>query len=186
MAIDRTHYAVRERPFGSAQKGPGSATPPGEKLEACATLLVVDETWFSRDLPVLDAVVGFIDREMGLAFPTVQEIADATAIDPGDVARAAGALEGQYVGFQRLMTGGDPAPWFFTKVYPASRVAVGQWPSGESMVDQIVTGLTEASLGETDDEKRSKLRDAASVLGGSARDIAVDVVAAIVSRHTGG
>ena len=60
---------------------------------------------------------------------TVAEISGETGLDVGAVAKSLDALDGPYVAkYQKLLTGGDPGPWFVTKVTPAARRAVGQWP----------------------------------------------------------
>jgi hypothetical protein len=89
----------------------------------------VTDTWTSRDLPVLRAVVTSLDQPRAFAV-TVAEIAAQTSLDPHTVAKALEALEGRYIAkFHKLLTGGIPNSWYVTKVTPAARRAVGQWPA---------------------------------------------------------
>jgi hypothetical protein len=62
---------------------------------------------------------------------------------------------------------------------------VGQWPTAESLIGQLVEGLDAAAGREDDPERRGRLRQTASLLGGAARDIAVDVMARVIERGTG-
>jgi hypothetical protein len=89
---------------------------------------IMADTWASRDLPVLRAVVRRLD-ETGAYAVTVAEIADESGIDTEVVAKSLDALNGPYVAkYQKLLTGGDPGPWYVTEVTPAARRVVGQWP----------------------------------------------------------
>lgn len=89
---------------------------------------IMANTWASRDLPVLRVVVRRLD-ENGAYAVTVAEISDEIGIDMEVVAKSLDALNGPYVTmYQKLLTGGDPGPWFVTEVAPAARRAVGQWP----------------------------------------------------------
>jgi hypothetical protein len=62
---------------------------------------------------------------------------------------------------------------------------VGQWPTGESLVNQLVDGLDAAAEHETDPQRKSRLRQAAALLGGAARDVVVDIAAKVVERSAG-
>ena len=79
------------------------------------------DTWFSRDLPVLEAVVQAFDDNMGMALPRVQDIAETAGLSAEDVATALNTLDGQYLKFARLGTGGDPRIWFVEEIYSTAR-----------------------------------------------------------------
>jgi hypothetical protein len=64
---------------------------------------MVEDTWFRRDLPVLDAIVTSLDKAAGRAFPQLEEIAQSTGLDLQDVSRAAQALDGVYIDLQKRM-----------------------------------------------------------------------------------
>jgi hypothetical protein len=55
----------------------------------------MEDTWFSRDLPVLDATVRLLDE--GNFAVSVASLAEATGLDVRAVDRALDALEGRYV-----------------------------------------------------------------------------------------
>jgi hypothetical protein len=70
--------------------------------------------WESRALPILRYVA---EQETEGRFLSVRDIADATGIEPRIVANELDRLvEGGYIAgeFQKLMSGGDPNPWFLT------------------------------------------------------------------------
>jgi hypothetical protein len=56
----------------------------------------MEDTWVSRDLPVLETVVKLVDE--GSFAVTVADIADRTGLDTKTVDRALDALSGPYVG----------------------------------------------------------------------------------------
>ena len=117
---------------------------------------------------MLDATVALVEEA---DLPEVADIADRTGLVAADVARALKAMDGVYVDLQ--MTMGDSARWYVRSVSPEARRAVGQWPTAESLIGQLVAGLEAAAEREDDLERRGRLRQAASLLGGAARDIAV-------------
>ncbi len=92
-------------------------------------------------------------------------------------------MDGVYVDLQ--MTMGDQGSWFINGVTPAASRAVGQWPTAESLIGQLVAGLDTAAEREEDPEQRGRPRQAASLLGGAARDIAVDIAAKVIEHGTG-
>jgi len=137
----------------------------------------MDETWLSRDLRVLDAVVELLE-DQDLVQPDA--VAARTGLDSREILRALHALDGTYVRLHRDMSGG-----FVDGVTPEARRAVGQWPSGESLIQQIADGLAAAAEKETDPEQKSRLRQAAALLGGAARDIAIGIAERYAERMAG-
>jgi len=145
----------------------------------------MDSTWASRDLPVLASIVQWRDDNPLDIGPSLGDVAEITGLDVMDVLRAVEALVGPYIGIERMMSGGDPSPWFVTGVRPGARQAVGQWPSGESLVEQLVAGLRAAEQSETDPVDRGRLRAALDALTGIARDVVVQVATTVVSGSIG-
>ena len=97
-------------------------------------------------------------------------ITGRTGFDLAAVRRALEALDGAYVHLGRDMGG------FFVDAATAhARRAVGQWPTGESLVSQLAEGLAAAAEKEADPERKTRLRQAAGLLGGAVRDIAVEI-----------
>ena len=135
----------------------------------------MESTWDTRDLPILDAVVRYLDEDVD-AMPDVAQIAAITGRDAAEVHRALRAMEGRFIEVQDLSAGGHPGSYFVAGVTPEARQAVGQWPSPEVWVDRLVEALREAAEREPDPERRGRLRAMAEGLGGFARDVAVGVL----------
>jgi hypothetical protein len=142
----------------------------------------VEDTWVSRELPVLDATVALLEEGMDL--PEVVDIAERSGLAAEDVGRALRAMDGLYIDLE--MTMGEVGRWFVRGVTPEARRGVGQWPSGESLVSQLVEGLNAAAEREADPERKGRLRQAAGLLGGMARDVVVAVASSVVDRYIPG
>jgi hypothetical protein len=144
----------------------------------------MEDTWLSRDLPVLDAVVRLLDGDAWEV--TVAEIAGETGLDPKTVDRALEALDGPYVAeYQRLGTGGIPDLWSVTKVTTAARRVVGQWPTAESLAERLAVAFSEAADVEQDPERKGRLRQVAGFLGETGKDLAAEIMAKVIMRQTG-
>jgi hypothetical protein len=85
----------------------------------------VKNSWQSRDLPVLAAVVRLLD-EAHYPHVRVSEIAEASGRSIDEVAAAVKALDGTYLTLKTTL--GEPGSWFVTRLTSAARQAVGQWP----------------------------------------------------------
>src|SRR5260370_35616065 len=107
----------------------------------------MEDTWLSRDLPVLDTVVGLLDE--GNFAVTVADVAGQTGFDTKTVDRALNALESQYVvKYQKMMTGGIPDSWYVTEVTASARRAAGQWPTAASLAARLAAAVSGASDAE--------------------------------------
>jgi hypothetical protein len=140
----------------------------------------VEDTWASRDLPVLDATVRLLET---MDFPSARDIAAEAGMDAETTARALEALDGTFLDLSRTL--GSPENWHVNTVYAEARRAVGQWPTAESLITQLAGAFSTAAEREPDPEKKSRLRSIAGVLGGAGRDIAVEVAARVVEHQMG-
>lgn len=59
-----------------------------------------------------------------------------------------------------------------------ARRELGGWPTADSLVDQLAEALGRAADDESEPERKGRLRQAADVVGGMARDVAVAVISA--------
>ncbi len=137
----------------------------------------MEDTWVSRDLPVLDATVALLEDT---PMVTDAAITERTGFDLTDVRRALEALDSAYVHRGRDMSG-----FFVAAVTADARRAVGQWPTGESLVSQLVDGLAAAAEQEADPERKGRLRQAVTLLGGPVRAIVVDVAEKVIEHSMG-
>ena len=148
---------------------------------------MVDDTWTSRELPVLGYLVQRFEDPDVPDIPA-KEIAKALDLSPADVARSLRKLSGATPPYLEVI---PPAaevrdPDIVFNVTERARRAVGQWPTADSVADRLVAALQSAADREPDEEKRGWLRRTAAWLGGAGRDFAVEIGAAVVSRQLGG
>lgn len=138
------------------------------------------DTWFSRDLPVLDAAVSLLDE--GVPHTRVSAIAERSGLEVDDVASALLALRDEYLD---LLVTGDPAAWIVRRVTSGARRAVGQWPSPENVVDALAEAFGSAADQEPDPERKGRLRQVAGFLGSTGRGVATEVVSKVILRSVG-
>jgi hypothetical protein len=145
----------------------------------------MEDTWYARDLPVLDAIVRFYEEEYVGQIPSVQTFADRLGMDPQQVAKAVMDLAPTYLVVGPSM--GGPESVGIDGVTDEARRAVGQWPSPESVVEQIARAFLAAADREPDEQKRSRLRALGEGLLGFGKDVAANAVAnAAMLPFTGG
>ena len=141
----------------------------------------MEDTWASRDLPVLEAVASQVDglfRTGG--YPEARDIAASTGMEILDVVTALDALDGLYIKLRKVL---QPSMWHITGVTPAARRAVGQWPTGESLVGRLADGISHAAEQEKDPEQKRRLQSVARELGGAAKTIAINVATEMLEHR---
>lgn len=131
----------------------------------------MDDTWFGRDLPVLDAIVRMYDE--GDTLIKANEIVSATGFDEQVVQQALRALRtGDY--FEKVTGSWGNGVMAVSTPTAAARRAVGAWPTAEIVVQRLVEALESASNDDTrPDEERGKLRQAAAWLGSFGYQVAI-------------
>ena len=140
----------------------------------------MDATWGHRELPVLEAVISALDiAPVTSEWPDAADIAAKTGLSLSDVGAALQALNDHYITLVKPLTLPD---WHVTAVTQDARRAVGQWPSGESFVEQLAAGIGEAAEREADPERKGRLQAVARGLAGAARQIAVNVASTYLER----
>lgn len=144
----------------------------------------MEKTWASRDLPVLDAMVKYLDDAAGASVPELRDIAELTELEVVEVSKAALALESDHL-IELGKTAGGHGTWYVKRVSGDARRLVGQWPTAEQFVDEVAQRLQAAADEEPDPERRGRLRELASSAGDVARGVFVDVTSAVISRQMG-
>jgi hypothetical protein len=142
----------------------------------------VEDTWGSRDYPVLEAAVRLVD-EKAPEWVRVSEIAVEAGLDEDDVVRALTALHPLFVGEMAEYSGGGVGQWTIDSVTSEARQLAGQWPSPESLIGQLAAAFRVAADREPDAQERSRLRQLADALTGRLRDLAVEVATEVLGRH---
>jgi hypothetical protein len=142
----------------------------------------VEDTWGSRDYPVLEAAVRLVDAKAP-EWVRVSEIAIEAGLDEDEVVRALAALHPLFVGEMAQYAGGGVGQWTIDSVTAEARQLAGQWPRPESLIDQLAEAFKAAAEGEPDAQERDRLRQLAGALTGGLRDLAVGVAAEVLGRH---
>jgi hypothetical protein len=143
----------------------------------------VQDTWTSRDLPVLEATIALLEQSFMV---TVTDIADRSGLEPAVVAAALEALDPVYIDFRKTTTGGDPRFWYVYKATPAARRVVGQWPTAEALAGRLADELTAAAAEEPDAERKGLLTYAARLIGDTLRDATVRAAGHVLTPAFGG
>ena len=138
------------------------------------------ELWFSRDLPVLIAVVEYFeehDRPL-LNLSTLSEI---TGIAVKDVGKAARNLDGAgFLDLTILMTGEDCAPWFISRVHSSALYAAGAWPTPESVSALIIDEIEKYADSQKADGDKGWVKRIMSGAGEISKDVFTRVVTEVV------
>jgi len=132
------------------------------------------DTWHSRDLLVLRAVVRVYDQTLEPV--DVEEVEEATELSEDDVQRAGVAL-GRAALVDTNGAWGKHVMEFVSVSAEARRLA-GQWPSAESIADRFLAELEDLAAHGPDDVVKSKARKALDALGSLTRDTLVSVAGA--------
>jgi hypothetical protein len=114
----------------------------------------------------------------------MEEIRQELGLDALDFARGVKALadaDPPYLevmfaagGWSDVKAGGG----FVEAVTERARRELGSWPSPDTLVDQLAEALRRAADDETEPERKGRLRQAADVVAGMARDVAVAAISA--------
>ncbi len=144
----------------------------------------MQDTWTTRDLPVLLAIVERFDDD-GRS-PGPNQIQKITGLDAEVVQRALRALGSEQLSFLTEVKGSWGKQIIMVGAPTGhARRAVGAWPTAEVLADRLVAAMNEAADRQADDEQKGLLRKAAAFLGSAGRDIAVDVAATALNKQMG-
>ena len=138
----------------------------------------MESTWESRDLPVLAAIVEWMEENTPGAMPSMSDLADKTGVDAMTCWKACRAMDGVYVDLREVMAGGQPEPHRVVAISAEARRLVGQWPSPVDYLDRLRVALEQRAADMDDPEQRGRLRKAAEYLGSMSREVAVGVATA--------
>jgi hypothetical protein len=140
----------------------------------------VRDTWKNRDYPVLVAIVTFFeDNEYG-SIVQLRDIVTSTGLTQSEVEKSMAALGEDF--FDLHVSMGSSMGWFVQSVYPLARFATGQWPSAEALTVRLIDEIEAKAEQEIDQDERGRLKQAAAVLGGSAKDMLENILAEYMVR----
>jgi hypothetical protein len=144
----------------------------------------MEDTWTSRDLPILEAIVQLYEltgRPM-----TVSEVSQHTGFSDETIHAALKALDGEEPPFfAKLQTRASGHISLIGAPTGHARRAVGSWPTAEAVADRLVNALAEAADREPDHERKGWLSKSAAYLGNAGRDLAVEIGATAINRQMG-
>lgn len=131
-------------------------------------------TWSTRELPILRSVLERVDS--GAYYVDLKRV--QAEIGLGDDQMRAGLIaleraDPPYLEIQWLMR--SQAKGNIKSVSERARRGLGTWPTSDDVLARLVAALQAQAEGESDPAQRSRLSEAARVIGGVARDVVVAV-----------
>lgn len=140
--------------------------------------------WVTRDLPVLEVLTDHFATRPG------------SPLDDSDLRAAAQIdLEEAWAAVHYLESSGylRDVHWYggmsgFTVVGVTERALreIGYWPSSESAADHLLWVLEQKVDGASTPEERTRWSRVRDSVGGAGKDLAVELMAAVLARHVGG
>lgn len=144
------------------------------------------ETWSTRDEPVLAAIVELVDNGAMSVGP--HDLVKHTGFDLETVQRALVALAAENPPFFEFsdMTGLDSEIREIENIRNPTghaRRTVRTWPTAETLADRIIAALEQAAAETENEEEAGRLRRAGRWFSAAGRDVLVNVVS---TAMTGG
>lgn len=132
------------------------------------------DTWETRDLPVLKAVVELYE-ETGRG-PRVTDVVSRVGFDEDTVERALRALYTEPY-FEKPMGSAQKQFIFVGAPTSAALRVAGQWPTPEGQLDRLIAAFEAvADDEERPEQERSRFKQAALWLGGAASQVAINAL----------
>lgn len=144
---------------------------------------MLDDTWQTRDFPVLLEVARQADRQPRRFRLPVGQVAEAIGLNKEDVRTAAHWLA--EAGLVQVDRRGDSVA-AFEGISVEARTRVGLWPTPEVAADRLIAALRQSvEKAATPEEKTKRQKILASVLEGG-RDFIVSLAAGVLTGQVGG
>jgi hypothetical protein len=149
----------------------------------------VTPTWATRELPILLAAYRQVEAGY-FGMDQLKRIGEEVGVSPNDLLKGLDALGAATPPFIDWLGAGG---WsderygggYVEAVTERTRRELGAWPTPDNVLEQLVAALVaQAGDDQRSEDERSRLRQAADVLGGMARDIAVGVITAQIGQRT--
>lgn len=132
----------------------------------------MDDTWSSRDLPVLRALVQIYENT-GRTMIRASDIENATGFDKDTTQRALRALSREPYFEEAKGSWGGGILFVGAPTGDALRLA-GQWPTPENQLERLIAAFEDVAADETREEpERSKAKQAALWLGSALSQVAI-------------
>lgn len=101
---------------------------------------MVEDTWFARELPVLETIIETLKERGPYGRVSIGDVAESLSWDPMQVYAAVHALGEEFVRVRTFLIGGDPRSYVIKEVTQAARRVVGQWPPESTIIDRLLEG----------------------------------------------
>lgn len=136
------------------------------------------ETWSWRELPILQRTLERIDG--GDQFVDLRALqSELPNIESAQLREGLRALaDAGYLDVSFTMGGPSRVTGHIDRVHERTRRELGSWPTAEVVVSDLAAGLEAAAEAEEEPERKGRLRAAGEALAGTAREVAVQVIAA--------
>jgi hypothetical protein len=141
---------------------------------------LLDDVWFTRDLPVLRAIARLVDSPAHGGAPYLGQVVPASGLAKPDVTAAARALLS--AGYVEALTNVAGEVVRFTGISPEARRLAGLWPTPQGEWERLLEQATaRAEKAPTDVERRRW-----QAFAGAAEAIGPDAGALLMSALIGG
>ena len=127
---------------------------------------LLDDAWFSRDLPVLRAIARLVDEPASGGAPYLGQVVPASGLPKADVTAAAKAL--MSAGYVEALTNYSGDIVRFTGISPEARRLAGLWPTPQGEWDRLLEQLTARAENAPTEVERARWRaftEAAQAVG---------------------
>jgi hypothetical protein len=147
----------------------------------------VEDTWVRRELPILLAAYRRVESGERPSVGQLEEMRRELGMTVRDIELGLAALADAAPPYIELQLAGGwseekAGGGYVDAVTERTRRELGAWPTADSLVDHLVEALGRAADDEPEPERKGRLRQAADVVGGMARDVAVAVISARIGR----
>lgn len=144
---------------------------------------LLDDTWFSRDFPVLVEVTRLCaDRPR--SWIDVADVIEAVGLPQRDVEHAVLALRDD--GYFDTIAEGGQVVSSIGKLQPSARRATGMWPTSASALERMIAALDAIADNTDDEDDRTKARRFAAWLRTSATTVGLSVASATLTGQLPG
>ena len=127
---------------------------------------LLDDAWFSRDLPVLRAIARLVDEPASGGAPYVGQVVPASGLPKAEVTAAAKAL--MSAGYVEALTNYSGDIVRFTGISPEARRLAGLWPTPQGEWDRLLEQLAARAENAPTEVERARWRafaEAAQAVG---------------------
>ena len=143
----------------------------------------VEDTWVRRELPILLAAYRLVESGERPSVGQLEQMRQELGMTVRELELGLAALENADPSYIELQLAGGwteekAGGGYVDAVTERTRRELGAWPTADSLVDQLAEALRRAADDEPELECKGGLRQAADVVGGMARDVAVAVISA--------